>query len=104
MPAIIREEGFQEVLVKPNKTVLRVKVRAIRPEPDGWGAEVDLEVAENLSPENDFVRPSPGSVLTAFAAEPDQLHVGDSVRVSASLAAGQFGGRVVIESIKCVGG
>jgi hypothetical protein len=90
------------MLVKPNKTVVRGTVRAIRREPDGWGAEVDLEVDRNESPSSDldFLRPAAGSVLKVFAAEPEKLHVGDRVRIQASLAAGPFGGRAVIESVE----
>lgn len=89
------------VLVQPNKTVLAGRVRAIRPDPQG-GAEVELEVLANESPsaEHDFLRPVPGSVLTAFAAEPPPgVRERDLVRVEASLLAGPGGGRPVIESI-----
>lgn len=90
------------MLVKPNRTLLRGKVRAIRPEADGWGAEVDLEVEENLSAseDEDFLRPQPGALLTVFAAEPGRLRVGDAVRVQASLNAGPFGGRAVLETVE----
>jgi hypothetical protein len=91
------------VIVQPNKTVVSGRVRAIRPEPDGRGAEVELEVLANESPsaERDFLRPAPGSVLTAFAAEPPSgLRERDLVRVEASLLAGPGGGRAVIESIE----
>lgn len=91
------------VLVQPNKTVLAGRVRAIRPDPGGRGTEVELEVLANESPsaERDFLRPAPGSVLTAFAAEPlVGLRERDLVRVEASLLAGPGGGRAVIESIE----
>lgn len=88
--------------VKPNKTVVRGRVKKIVPEPDGWGATVELEVLRNESPSQaeDFLRPKPGTVLSAFFAEPDKLHAGDLVLVQASLAAGPFGGRAVVESVE----
>jgi hypothetical protein len=90
------------MLVRPNRTLLQARVLAIRPERDGWGAEVDLEVVRNESesPEEDFLRPAAGSTVTAFAAEPARLQVGSRVRVQASLIAGPAGGRVVLESVE----
>lgn len=86
--------------VKPNKTVLRGVVRAIRPAADGWGADVDLEVEENDSPrsEEDFLKPDLGSTMTLFTAEHECLRVGGRVRVEARLNAGPTGGRPVIQS------
>ncbi|MGQ0600377.1 MAG: hypothetical protein ACT4QE_01620 [Anaerolineales bacterium] len=88
--------------VKPNQTVLRGRVQAIHPEEDGWGANVDLLVVENETPsdEADFLRPAPGSVIQAFVAEPKKLKVGGLFRVHASLLAGPFGGRTVVESFR----
>ena len=91
------------VLVQPNKTILSGRVRSIRPDPGGRGTEVELEVLANESPsaERDFLRPAPGSVLTAFAAEPPSgVRERDVVRVEACLLAGPAGGRAVIESIE----
>lgn len=92
-------EGIMQV--KPNHTIMQGRVRAIRPEADGWGAHVDLLVMRNESPsqDEDFLRPAPGSVLTAFSAEPKNLKEGDLVRVRASLLAGPFGSRAVLESV-----
>ena len=89
------------MLIKPNRTVLKGRVRAIRPESDGWGARVEFEVLQNESPseDEDFLRPTPGSVIDAFSAEPDKLRVGELVRVDASLLAGPFGGRTVLEAV-----
>lgn len=87
--------------VKPNQTILQGRVCAIRPEADGWGADVELLVVENESPseEEDYLRPAPGAVIKAFSAEPDKLKVGDLIRARASLLAGPFGGRTVLESV-----
>jgi hypothetical protein len=84
------------VFVQPNKTILSGRVRSIRPDPGGRGTEVELEVLANESPsaERDFLRPAPGSVLTAGVRERDL------VRVEACLLAGPGGGRAVIESIE----
>lgn len=86
---------------KPNQTVLKGRVCAIRPEADGWGADVELLVMQNESPseDEDFLRPAPGSVINVFSAEPEKLKVGELVRVHASLLAGPFGGRTVLESV-----
>jgi hypothetical protein len=86
--------------VKPNETILRARVRAIRPAADGWGADVDFDVVANDSPDSsrDFLRPKPRSTLTAFAAEPEKLHVGDEVSVVLSLNAGPSGERAVVRS------
>ena len=87
--------------VMPNQTVLQGRVRAIHPEADGWGANIELLVVQNESPteEEDFLRPAPGSVINVFSAEPDNVHVGDLVRAHATLLAGPFGGRTVLESV-----
>ena len=92
--------------VKPNKTVVRGKVSAIRPEPDGWGAEVHLQVEQNESPdpEADFLRPAEGSILKVFTPEPDKIRVGQVVRAEACLNAGPTGGRAVLQSVEPVVG
>jgi hypothetical protein len=88
------------MLVKPNKTVVEAKVRAVRPREDGWGADVDFEVLRNVSPspESDFLRPRPGSVLTVFTAEPEKVKTGELVCAETKLLAGPGGGRAVLES------
>jgi hypothetical protein len=92
------------MLVKPNSTTLRGTVKAIRPEPDGWGVEIDLQIDRNESESSptDFIRPEPGSVLRVFAAEPGGLSVGDVLRAETTLNAGPFGGRVVLRSFERV--
>jgi hypothetical protein len=90
------------VRLKPNQTIVRGQVRAIRPEPDGRGAEIDLEVLDNetTSPENDFLRPAHGAVLTAYLAEAARFKVGDQVRARATLMGGPNGERAVLRSVK----
>ncbi len=90
------------MLAKPNTTVVEGKVGAIRPHADGWGADVDLEVLRNVSPNkaSDFLSPEPGRTMTVFTAEPQQLHVGDRVRARLSLLAGPGGGRTVVEAVE----
>ncbi len=89
------------MLIKPNQTHLKGVVRAIHPEADGWGANVELEVMQNESPseDEDFLQPDPGSIIQVFAAEPSKLKVGDLIRARARLLAGPFGGRSVLESV-----
>ena len=90
--------------VRPNKTIVRGKVQAIRPEPDGWGAEFDLHVESNesLSHDDDFLRPVAGSILKVFSAEPEKIRVGETIVAEASLNAGPTGGRAVLEDFKTV--
>jgi hypothetical protein len=80
---------------------VRGRVRAIRPEPDGYGAELEIEVLANESPSRarDFLRPAPGSRLKAFLADPGQVRLDEEVRVAAVLMAGPRGERAVIESV-----
>ncbi|HEX8998958.1 MAG TPA: hypothetical protein VGB07_03595 [Blastocatellia bacterium] len=89
------------MLIKPNRTIFTGHVRAIRPEADGWGANVELLVEQNesASREEDFLRPEPGTVLIVFAAEPDKLQVGEHIRAEVTLHAGPFGNRTVLETV-----
>lgn len=90
------------MLIKPNASVLEGTVRSVRPEADGWGAEVELTVRRNLTPVTgtDLLRPTPGESLRAFFADPEAVKVGDEVRVEASLVADEHGGRNVIRSLE----
>jgi hypothetical protein len=90
--------------IKPNRTVLEGLVREIRPQPDGWGADVDLDVLSNLSPEasEDFLRSSHGDCLTAFWARSEPLQVGETIRAQLTLHGGPGGQRAVIQSIERV--
>jgi hypothetical protein len=91
--------------VRPNKTVVRGKVRSIRIEPGGLGTEVNLEVLGNESPshEDDFIRPEEGSMLRLFSSNPShELRVGDEVRVEARLNAGPTGSRAVLQKLEPV--
>jgi hypothetical protein len=95
-------KGRYRMLVKPNKTVLFGKVNAIRPEPDGLGAEIEVEVSENNSPieDEDFLKVKPGDVMKLYSTEPEKLNVGDNIQGQASLLAGPFGGRAILESVR----
>ena len=92
------------MLVKPNRTVLLGKVMAIRPEPDGFGAGIELAISENRSAEGnlDFIKTKPGEVVELFFTEPNKLKIGDTIQANASLSAGPFGGRAVIEEMRKV--
>ena len=89
------------MLIKPNKTILKGRVQAIHPEPDGWGADVEFLVEQNESTslEEDFLRTAPGAVVNFFAAEPEKLQVGELIRAEAALHAGPFGSRTVLEAV-----
>ncbi len=90
------------MLAKSNKTILRGKISAIRPDPDGQGAEIELEVAENksLEVEKDFLKTKSGEITNLYFTEPEKLKVGDVIQAQATLLAGPFGGRAVIEKVK----
>lgn len=92
------------VRVHSNQTILRGRVKAIRPERDDRGAEIDLEVLSNetISPKEDFLRPVEGDTLTAFLAEAPRVKVGDHVRAFATLQAGPTGQRTVLRSLELI--
>ena len=93
------------MLVKPNKTILRARVRAVRPERDGPGRELDLDVTENRThkADEDFLKPQPGASLTLYSTESDPLAPGDLIEVEATLLAGPFGERAVTQRVKRLG-
>jgi hypothetical protein len=90
--------------VKPNRTTIRGRVKEVRPPPPGapGGAEVALEVIENESrgSEADYLQPAAGDILDAYVSRAPAVKPGDVVRVNASLSAGPFGERVVLESVE----
>lgn len=87
--------------VRPNESVFIGHVKALRPQPDGWGAEMDLGVVKNLSEEGqDFVQSKPGDDVTVFVPNPKGIAKGDRVKVTATLNAGPTGGAVVARSIE----
>ncbi len=91
------------MLAIPNKTILRGKVSVIRPEPDGQGAEIELEVAENksLEVEKDFLKTKSGRNNKSLFYGTGKLKVGDVIQAQATLLAGPFGGaRPLLEKVK----
>jgi hypothetical protein len=91
--------------VRPNKTVVKGEVCSIRPEPGGWGAEIDLRVLRNESPsqDEDFLRPDEGSILKLFTSELTHgMRVGEIVRAVARLNAGPTGSRAVLQKVEPV--
>lgn len=92
------------MIVKPNQTRIVGRITAIRPEPDGWGAQLDMEVIRNetVSPDDDFLKPAAGARMTAFFAQPEGLNIGDVVNADASLAGGPTGQRAVLRSVRPV--
>ena len=90
--------------VKPNKTVVRGRVKSI--EPRSLGAQIELEISQNrsLDPDEDFLRPEPGTTLNAYFADVEQnpLRVGDEIQAQASLAGDAFGSETILESVSTI--
>jgi hypothetical protein len=90
----------------PNKTVVTGKLRKFEPAADGYGGDVEIEVARNESPDPaaDFIKPQPGKTLRAFYARPEPsasaLPIGKRVRVELTFLGGPGGGRAVVQSLK----
>ena len=96
-------EGMQ---TKPNQTVIEGTVRAIRPDPGGYGSNVEIEVSGNVSPvkDADFLKPQRGDRLALFTAEAPVAEVGQRVRVQARLLGGPFGERRILEHLEVIAG
>ena len=88
--------------IKPNRSLLTGKVVRIVPAADGWGANVEITVEKSTPAEgySDFLQAGPGSVVTAFAAEPDAVEVGKSYTFTISVSGGPRGERVVVEQVR----
>lgn len=79
-------------------------LRRCEPAPDGFGGDVEIEVEVNESPDpaGDFIRPQPGTVLTAFFGElgpPVQRLTGSPVRATLTWLGGPGGGRAVVQRL-----
>lgn len=86
--------------VRPNESIFIGKVKALRPKADGWGADMDLGIVQNLSAAGqDFVQSQAGEDLTLFVPNPKGIAEGDRVRVTATLNAGPTGSAVVAKSV-----
>jgi hypothetical protein len=90
--------------IKPNSTLVEGLVRAVRPHPEGWGSEVELEVLDNLSPEPaaDFLQPAPGTRIQVLYSQPAPLAVGQKVRAGLTVHGGPGGERAVIQSVETI--
>lgn len=88
--------------IRPNQTVLEGFIRGVRPETDGWGVEVVMDVLSNVSPQgtDDFIRSGPGDQVTAFYARPEPPGIGEKVRAQLTLHGGPGGERAVIQSFE----
>jgi len=86
--------------LRPNVTLVKGRVESVTRCADGWGAEVELEVTENVSTarERDFIRPPLGQRLKVFTADPELLPAGATMQVQLSLLGGPQGSRPVVES------
>jgi len=80
-------------------------VRAIRPCDDGVGRDVELEIRSNDSTisNDDFVRPEPGSKLTAFTTHDLALVPGATIKAELGLSAGPFSERTILRNAQPAG-
>jgi len=88
--------------IKPNKTILEGRVSRIDPATDGWGANLEITV-ENSHPAagfQDFLQAQPGSVVTAFSAEPDAVEAGKSYTLTTCVLGGPKGERLIVEDVQ----
>lgn len=89
--------------IRPNRTTVLGIIRRVSPEASGPGSEVVLEVVRNESTaDEDYVRPEPGTQISAFWARPEPPRVGQSVRARLKLHAGPFGQRIVAETLEAL--
>jgi len=89
--------------IRPNRTTVLGIVRGVSPEASGPGSELVLEVVRNESADGeDYVRPEPGTRLSAFWARAEPPRVGQSVRAQLKLHAGPFGQRIVAETLEAL--
>jgi hypothetical protein len=88
--------------VRSNKTTLHARVGAYRPAADGIGGDLALEVLENTtkSPDDDFIRPAPGSTLQTYISADPAIAAGSRVAVELKYLGGPRGGRAIVQSIK----
>ncbi len=87
--------NHHRVGVVPNRSLIRGKVVAMRPEPDGYGQTIEVEVAdsENLGDLPNFV-PHAGQRIWFYLSEsPMELHLGDDIEAKATYRGGAGGGR-----------
>ncbi len=85
--------------IMPNKTIVEGKVNSVEPSSDGWGADVEflVETSEAAAGFSDFLHAEPGTVVRAFAAQPDGIRPGQKYSLTTSVLGGPQGERVVIE-------
>lgn len=90
------------VSIKPNKTILEGRVRSVEPADDGWGSNAQLIVERSAAAAgyDDFLQAEPGSVVEVFAADADAVIPGRAYELTATVAGGPHGERVVLESAK----
>ena len=94
--------------VAPNSTVVTGVLRKFDPAADGFGGDVEIEVARNDSPnpDADFIKPQSGGVVRAFFGDqPEQgagaaKLVGRRVRAHLTLLGGPGGDRAVVQLLK----
>lgn len=93
------------VVTRSNRTVVRAILGAFAPAVDGCGGDIELTVLRNDSPmpEDDFLRPHAGAVLTAFTFDAPTLAPGSEVDIQLTFVGGPRGGRPVVQEIAAAG-
>jgi hypothetical protein len=88
-----------------NHTELSGRLLSCKAAADGFGGELEIEVAANESrkPELDFIKPAPGQRLRVFHGDfkPEQEDwVGHEVKLTLTLLGGPGGERLVVQTLK----
>src|SRR5262245_46653805 len=92
----------------PNKTAVTGRLQNFEPAVHGYGADLEIEVLTNDSPDRsaDFIKPEAGSQLRAFYPEASErdisLLIGRVVKVDLTFLGGPSGGRAVVQSLRAV--
>lgn len=84
--------------IRPNRTTLRLRITALAPCQDGFGAEGRATVVKTTEAPNegDFIRAETGDTIAFFVSETDLLSLGKLYEAEVSLNADARGGRIVI--------
>ncbi len=88
------------MMLRPNKSLIDVKVKRVKRAADDVGADVVVSVLECKSAGefDDFIGAQPGAELTLFTTEPDAIEAGKSYLLTTRVLGGPHGERMVIET------
>ncbi len=92
------------MFIAPNKTILQGKVLRVRPDPLGWGCNLEVAVESSAAAEGaeDFIQARPGGVLEVFSADKNLIEAGKTYELTARVLGGPNGERVVLEDAHIV--